>query len=489
MWLFLLLWRSHIRLGFNSKIAQTMTKSAKQVGSCSSFNSSIPCVSKFFQPKKQQSDAGNILPTTYTLRGATPTNTVGALASLNSNAAADVSPEATGTPQNPVTLLDDDDDLNDQEVAILDNETPSRSTTSTRTTTALPQNLVPKPPILEHQNPVVWPKQQCNLQLKPADAYEKECETQKNVCTSEKQQKELDSLEVVSVQEETKHVSVSSSNDEASSRAKLSNNVFAIFAFREESSLASIATCSCSSSSIRNQKSGFVEWTVPQTKRTTNVALSSKASSNKRARTALTMAATTESKEIPSNTSTDTGKNHKKPKNHPPAGKTDTDFVSMKSHSVEEQARITQKWHSLADASAPLEVRRFQVLVATRLHARCQEPSVRKAMEVLRDAFSSSSSSDGHDLENRMMGLNVDTLAKADPEEISKLMSNLQFYRVKAKHIVTAAQQIKSQFGGVVPEDEQSLLQIMGVGKMFGDLLAFVNTRKAHSQAVLFPSS
>jgi hypothetical protein len=144
-------------------------------------------------------------------------------------------------------------------------------------------------------------------------------------------------------------------------------------------------------------------------------------------------------------------------------------YVKLKDISAEEQDRITNKWHSMADPVAPLEVRRFQVLVAARLHARCQEPTVRKAMKSLQDAFQDSSFS-------------VDEVAKADPEVLAHYINNLQFYNVKAKQIVKAANEIKAQFQGMVPEDEHSLLQITGVGKVFADLLAFVNTRAAHSQ-------
>ncbi len=142
----------------------------------------------------------------------------------------------------------------------------------------------------------------------------------------------------------------------------------------------------------------------------------------------------------------------------------------MKDLTVEEQVRITRKWHSLAEDGStievPLEVRRFQVLLAARLHARCQEPAVRKAMATLRANFPNG-------------GLTVDALARADPEAIAPCISNLQYYNVKARQVVTAAQEIRSQFGGTVPEDEQSLLRITGIGKVFADLLAFVNTRRA----------
>jgi endonuclease-3 len=76
--------------------------------------------------------------------------------------------------------------------------------------------------------------------------------------------------------------------------------------------------------------------------------------------------------------------------------------------------------------------------------------------------------------------ITVEEMAKSNPEELASHISSLQFYNVKAKQIVLAAQEIMSRHGGIVPEDECSLLQITGIGKTFADLLAFVNTRETH---------
>lgn len=135
----------------------------------------------------------------------------------------------------------------------------------------------------------------------------------------------------------------------------------------------------------------------------------------------------------------------------------------------DEQDRITQKWISLADppTTSSLEARRFQVLVAAQLHARCQEPSVKKALTALRSFFP-----------NGM--LTVDHVAGANPDDLAKCLTNLQYYNVKAQHLVRAAKEIQLQFGGVVPEDEHALNRITGVGKVFADLLAFVNRREVH---------
>jgi len=147
------------------------------------------------------------------------------------------------------------------------------------------------------------------------------------------------------------------------------------------------------------------------------------------------------------------------------------EFVRLKDQCPEEQNRVIRKWHSMADPSASLETRRYQVLLAARLHARCQEPTVRKAMGKLKDHFA---------LLSEEKTITVEEMAKSDPEELASHISNLQFYNVKAKQIVQAAQEIMNRHEGIVPEDEFSLLQITGIGKTFADLLAFVNTRETH---------
>eukprot|EP00536_Pseudo-nitzschia_multiseries_P011600 jgi/Psemu1/308378/fgenesh1_kg.405_\ len=139
----------------------------------------------------------------------------------------------------------------------------------------------------------------------------------------------------------------------------------------------------------------------------------------------------------------------------------------------DEQSRIVRKWQSMADPSAPLEVRRYQVFLAARLHARCQEPTVRKAMNNVRAYFAG--------LPEPTM-VTVGEIAEMEPGVLASHISNLQFYNAKAKQIVKAAQELLERHGGIVPEDEFSLLQITGIGKVFADLLALVNTREAHEK-------
>ncbi len=45
-----------------------------------------------------------------------------------------------------------------------------------------------------------------------------------------------------------------------------------------------------------------------------------------------------------------------------------------------ERRKLVERWHAFADPDAPIEQRRFQVLILAWLHARCQEPVVHRAM-------------------------------------------------------------------------------------------------------------
>jgi hypothetical protein len=151
--------------------------------------------------------------------------------------------------------------------------------------------------------------------------------------------------------------------------------------------------------------------------------------------------------------------------------KTPKDFVRMRDCSPEERERIVEKWHSLADPNAQLEVRRYQILVAARLHARCQDPVVRQTMGKLRELLASQG------------GLTVQTVAELEPETtLAPVLSSLQYYNTKAKHVVAAAKEIQASYNGLVPETEAELLKITGIGPVMADLLAYVNTRERHSK-------
>lgn len=154
--------------------------------------------------------------------------------------------------------------------------------------------------------------------------------------------------------------------------------------------------------------------------------------------------------------------------------KESTDVENFASKSEEELIECMQKWQSMAVEDAPLEVRRFQVLVAARLHAQSQEPVVRKAMKALHEYFYHTS--------DESKFLCCESLSKADPEIISNIISSVLFANVKSKHIVQAAREVKTTFHGIVPTSQHGLKSITGIGPHLAELLFYVNSPKAFAK-------
>ena len=170
------------------------------------------------------------------------------------------------------------------------------------------------------------------------------------------------------------------------------------------------------------------------------------------------------------------------------------------SEKTEEQlGECRRKWHSFVDEDAPIEIRRFQVLIAARVHCQAQDPTVRKAMIGLRNFFRKSVVSPSTKVEENdeikgvstkssnchELYLSPETLSKADPEELSKIISSVLFANVKSKQIVQAAKEVKFQFHGKVPESRNCLKSITGIGPKLAELLFHVNSYSAHEKEAL----
>ena len=76
--------------------------------------------------------------------------------------------------------------------------------------------------------------------------------------------------------------------------------------------------------------------------------------------------------------------------------------------------------------------------------------------------------------------LTAKNLSRADPKEIAKQIPSILFANVKAEHIVKAAKEICSRFGGIVPQGTHGLKEISGIGPKLADILAFANSHKAY---------
>ncbi len=59
----------------------------------------------------------------------------------------------------------------------------------------------------------------------------------------------------------------------------------------------------------------------------------------------------------------------------------------------------------------------------------------------------------------------VQSLAKADLDEIKKFIQSCSFFNNKAKNIIKMAQRVMKVYDGVVPQDEKELMTLAGVGQ------------------------
>ena len=90
----------------------------------------------------------------------------------------------------------------------------------------------------------------------------------------------------------------------------------------------------------------------------------------------------------------------------------------------------------------------FKILIGTILSARTRDENTTKVVKKLFARFET-----------------PDDIASADIEEIKKLIRSIGFYNVKAERIKQVSQTIVNKFGGRVPDDIDSLLELPGVGR------------------------
>ena len=90
----------------------------------------------------------------------------------------------------------------------------------------------------------------------------------------------------------------------------------------------------------------------------------------------------------------------------------------------------------------------FKILIGTILSARTRDENTTKVIKKLFARFRT-----------------PDDIASADIDEIKKLIRSIGFYNVKAERIKQVSEIIVSKFGGQVPDDIDSLLELPGVGR------------------------
>src|SRR5919108_3789520 len=90
----------------------------------------------------------------------------------------------------------------------------------------------------------------------------------------------------------------------------------------------------------------------------------------------------------------------------------------------------------------------FKILIGTILSARTRDENTTKVIKKLFARFRT-----------------ADDIASADIEEIKNLIRSIGFYNIKAERIKRVSQIIVDKFGGQVPNDIDSLLDLPGVGR------------------------
>jgi endonuclease III len=90
----------------------------------------------------------------------------------------------------------------------------------------------------------------------------------------------------------------------------------------------------------------------------------------------------------------------------------------------------------------------FKILIGTILSARSRDENTMRVVNKLFAQFKTP-----HDL------------ASADIDEVKKIIHSIGFYNIKAARIKQVAKTIVSRFGGQVPSDIDSLLELPGVGR------------------------
>ena len=96
----------------------------------------------------------------------------------------------------------------------------------------------------------------------------------------------------------------------------------------------------------------------------------------------------------------------------------------------------------------------YELMIAVRLSAQCTDARVNLVTPALFAAYPT-----------------LEAMAGADIAHIEELVHSCGFYKHKARDIVLGCQMLITKYGGKVPNDMDSLLQIPGVGRKTANLL------------------
>ena len=128
----------------------------------------------------------------------------------------------------------------------------------------------------------------------------------------------------------------------------------------------------------------------------------------------------------------------------------------MNKKTVAEVINLLQKEYP--DAKPQLKfTSNYELLVAVILSAQCTDERVNKVTKVLFN---------GYNTPEKMVTLSQ--------EELAKIILPCGLFNSKAKHILSASQDIIDKFNGVVPSDFNDLISLAGVGRKTADVMVSV---------------
>ncbi len=90
----------------------------------------------------------------------------------------------------------------------------------------------------------------------------------------------------------------------------------------------------------------------------------------------------------------------------------------------------------------------YELLVAVMLSAQCTDKRVNLITPALFEKYPT-----------------IEDLAKADVEDVKKLIKSCSFFNNKAKNLVAMAQMVMERYDGKIPEEEKELMKLPGVGQ------------------------
>ena len=99
----------------------------------------------------------------------------------------------------------------------------------------------------------------------------------------------------------------------------------------------------------------------------------------------------------------------------------------------------------------------YELLVAVMLSAQCTDKRVNMTTPEFFKSFPT-----------------AEILAESSPEKVFPLIKSISYPNSKAKHLVGMAKMLANEFGGVVPDNVETLLKLPGVGRKTANVIASV---------------